>query len=147
MTHALQDLPIHWENRSKYAQGQMNDVEEKISRSLEGGEFPRSREGGRTWEEAARRRWDLSWAFRARWDDTGREEACIPGRGSISFRTPTSVPCFASNFRGVYEPHTVSPMDLGVHRPESRCPALAFMKLQYRVLVGPHRTFFFKLVE
>lgn len=97
----------------------------KIPRGLEGREFPRSRKGGRASEEASRRRWDLSWAFSIRQDGTGREEASIPGRGSISLYTLTFIPCFASNFRGGYEPRTVPWTFWESTHLRSRCLALS----------------------
>lgn len=46
MTLAFQVLPICWENRSKCAKGQMNDVDKKSLRGLEVGEFLKTREVG-----------------------------------------------------------------------------------------------------
>lgn len=46
MTLAFQVLPICWENRSKCAKGQMNDVDKKSLRGLEMGEFLKTREVG-----------------------------------------------------------------------------------------------------
>lgn len=76
-------MSIYWGNRSKCAKGQMNDVDEKSLRRLKGGELSKSRE--RQESTVAGRRllgrggiwFGPSESSR---NETGREEAHIPGR-------------------------------------------------------------------